>query len=124
MALFPSFSAFSFTQEQLIALSCYTLLSNNPCQVSGGAGGTKGVCMSLKQNLAGRKVVLIVNASERRFDVLVGQEVVKAVGIKGLMGLPLPFEEYAARMVEEARSEYRRWLQQQRRLHQLRLWAS
>ena len=78
----------------------------------------------VKQSLAGRKVVLVVNAPERRFDILLGREVVKPVAIKGLIGQPLPFEEYAALMLEEARSEYRRWLQQQRRLHQLSLWAS
>ena len=78
----------------------------------------------IKQSLAGRKVVLVVNAPEQCFEVLLGQEEVKAVAIKGLVGQPLPFEEYAARMLEEARSEYRRWLQQQRRLHQLSLWAS
>jgi hypothetical protein len=73
----------------------------------------------VKQSLAGRKVVLVVNAPESRFDMLLGREVVKSVAIKGLVGQPLPFDEYAARMLEEARSEYRRWLQQQRRLHQL-----
>ena len=76
------------------------------------------------KGLAGRKVVLVVNAKDARFDVLLGREVVKSVAMKGLVGKPLPFEEYAARMLEEARSEYRRWLQQQRRLHQMRLWAS
>jgi hypothetical protein len=78
----------------------------------------------IKQNRAGRKVVLVVNAPEQRFDVRLGREVVKSVAIKGLLGQPLPFDEYAARMLEEARSEYRRWLQQQRRLRQLSLWAS
>jgi transposase InsO family protein len=78
----------------------------------------------VKQALAGRKVVLFVNAQDARFDVLLDREVVKSLAIKGLVGQPLPFEEYAARMLEEARSEYRRWLQQQRRLHQLSLWAS
>jgi hypothetical protein len=76
----------------------------------------------IKQALAGRKVVLVVNAPEQAFEVLLGRELVKAVPIKGLVGQALPFEEYAARMLEEARSEYRRWLQQ--RLHQLSLWAS
>ena len=33
----------------------------------------------LSQALAGQKVVLVVNAPERRFDVLVGKEVVKSV---------------------------------------------
>jgi hypothetical protein len=78
----------------------------------------------VKQSLAGRKVVLVVNAPEQHFDVLLGREVVKSVPLKGLVGQPLSFEDYAARMLEEARSEYRRWLQQQRRLRQLSLWAS
>jgi hypothetical protein len=78
----------------------------------------------VRQSLAGRKVVLVVNAPERRFEVLLGKEVVKSVAVKGLVGQSLPFEEYAALMQEEARSEYRRWLQQQQRLRQLSLWAS
>jgi hypothetical protein len=78
----------------------------------------------IKKDLAGRKAVLVVNAPEQRFDVLLGREMVKSVAMKGLVGQSLPFEEYAARMLEEARSEYRRWLQQQRRLRQLSLWAS
>jgi transposase InsO family protein len=78
----------------------------------------------IKQSLAGRKVVLLVNAPERRFDVLLGRELIKSVPVKGLVGQPLPFEAYAERMQEEARSEYRRWLQQQRQFRQLRLWAS
>ena len=68
--------------------------------------------------------MLVVNAPGQRFDVLLGREVVKSVAIKGLLGQSLPFDEYTARMLEEARSEYRRWLQQQRRLRQLSLWAS
>lgn len=78
----------------------------------------------VKQSLAGRKVVLVVNAQDARFEVLLGREVIKSVAIKGLVGQPLPLEAYAERMLEEARSEYRRWLQQQRRLQQLSLWAS
>lgn len=78
----------------------------------------------IKHSLAGRKVVLVVNAKDARFEVLVGREVIKSVALKGLVGQPLSFEEYAARMQAEARSEYRRWLQQQRRLYQVNLWAS
>jgi hypothetical protein len=76
------------------------------------------------RSLAGRKVVLVVNAKDAVFDVLLGRDVVKSVAIKGLVGQSLPFEDYAVRMLEEARSEYRRWLQQQRRLYQMSLWAS
>jgi len=78
----------------------------------------------IKQALAGQQVVLVVNAPEQTFDVLRGREQVKTVPIKGLVGQVLPFEEYVVRMLEEARSEYRRWLLQQRRLHPLSLWAS
>jgi hypothetical protein len=89
-----------------------------------GVYWTHGASRYVKQSLAGRRVVLVVNAPEQRFEVLLGREVVKSVAIKGLGGQSLPFDEYAARMLEEARSEYRRWLQQQRRLRQMSLWAS
>jgi len=78
----------------------------------------------IKQSLAGRQVVLLVQAPERVFDVLLEQERLKAVPIKGLVGQPLPFEEYAARLREEARSEYRRWVQAHRGWQQTRRWAS
>jgi hypothetical protein len=55
---------------------------------------------------------------------VLGKELVKVVPIKGLVGQALPFDEYAARMREEARSEYRRWLQQHRGWQQTSLWAS
>src|SRR5215470_19245417 len=58
----------------------------------------------VKQTLAGRKVVLLVNAPEQRFDVLLGHEVVKSLPVKGLVGQSLPFEVYATQMLEEARS--------------------
>jgi hypothetical protein len=78
----------------------------------------------LSQALAGQQVVLVVNAPECRFDVLLGKELMKSLAIKGLVGQPLPFDEYVARMHEEARSEYRRWLQQHRGWRQGTLWAS
>jgi hypothetical protein len=78
----------------------------------------------VKQTLAGQQVVLVVNAREAVFEVLLGAARLKSVPIKGLVGQPLPFDEYAARMREEARSEYRRWLQQHRGWRQGQLWAS
>jgi Integrase core domain len=78
----------------------------------------------IKQALAGRPVALQVRAPERAFDVLLGQEHLKLIPIKGLVGQPLPFEEYAARLREEARSECRRWLQTHRSWRQASLWAS
>jgi hypothetical protein len=52
----------------------------------------------VKQALAGRKVVLIVNAPGQCFDVLLGRELVKSMPVKGLVGQPMPFEAYAERM--------------------------
>lgn len=78
----------------------------------------------LKQALAGQQVVLMVNAPERVFEVLLGRERLKMLPIKGLVGHSLPLDEYVSRMREEARSEYRRWLQQQGRWRQASLWAS
>ncbi len=46
-----------------------------------------------------------------------------AVPIKGLHGKTMPFDEYVGLMKEEARSEYRRYLQTHSRLVQGRLWA-
>jgi hypothetical protein len=65
----------------------------------------------IKQTLAGQHVVLLVQAPERVFEVLLGTQRLKTLPIKGLVGQELPFEAYASRMREEARSEYRRWLQ-------------
>jgi hypothetical protein len=78
----------------------------------------------IQQALAGQHVVLVANAPERQFAILVGKEAVKTVPIKGLVGQLLPFHEYAARLREEARSEYRRWLRQHRGWRQGQLWAS
>jgi hypothetical protein len=78
----------------------------------------------ISQALAGQQVVLVVNAPERCFDVLLGKELVKSLAVKGLVGQLLPFDEYTTRMREEARSEYRRWLQQHRGWRQGTLWAS
>ena len=78
----------------------------------------------VKQVLAGQQVVLVVNAPEQTFEVLLGKEHLKSLPIKGLVGQVLPFDEYAARMRGEARSEYRRWVQQHRGWRQASLWAS
>jgi hypothetical protein len=78
----------------------------------------------LKHTLAGQQVVLVVNAPERVFEVFLGRAHLKSVAIKGLVGQPLPFGAYATRMREEARSEYRHWLQQHRGWRQPSFWAS
>jgi hypothetical protein len=50
-----------------------------------------------------------VNAPEHRFEKLLDKDLVKSLPVKGSIGQLLPFDQYAARMREEARSEYRRW---------------
>jgi len=78
----------------------------------------------IRQALAGRQVVLVVRAAERIFDVWYAHERLKQVPIKGLSGQRLPFEQYAERMQEEARSDYRRWLQAHRHIGQAPLWTA
>jgi integrase-like protein len=78
----------------------------------------------IQQALAGQSVVLVVNAPERVFEVLLGKERLKRLPIKGVVGQTLPFAQYVMRMREEARSEYRRWLRHQGRWRQGTLWAS
>src|SRR5262249_37708153 len=70
----------------------------------------------VQQALAGRQVVLVVHAADRVFEVWHGRERLKQLPIKGLYGQRLPWEQYAERMQQEARSDYRRWLQGHRRL--------
>ncbi len=61
----------------------------------------------------------VVQAVSQHFDIWQGTS-----RIKGLHGGPaLPFEEYVTLMKQEARSEYRRYLQAHPRWKQGRLWA-
>lgn len=78
----------------------------------------------IKQALAGCQVVLVVRAADRLFEVWHEREQLKQLPIKGLYGQRLPFEQYAERMREEARSDYRRWLQAHRHLRQAPLWTA
>jgi hypothetical protein len=78
----------------------------------------------IKQTLAGQHVVLLVQAPERVLEVLLGTQRLKTLPIKGLVGEELPFEAYASRMREEARSQYRRWLQHHHGWRPGQLWAN
>ena len=62
---------------------------------------------SIKQELSGQHVVLVVNAQSRTFDVSLGSRQIKQVLIKGLQGEIMPFDRYVDLMREEARSEAR-----------------
>jgi hypothetical protein len=75
----------------------------------------------IKQALAGRQVVLFVNAPEKIFVVWLDGHVIKSVPIKGLVGQEMAWEQYVALMKEQARSEERRLLDMQHRMRQLSL---
>jgi hypothetical protein len=77
----------------------------------------------LGRALTGQRVTCLVNAEEKQFDSWHHASRVKQLPIKGLSGKPLPFEEYVSLMKQEARSDYRRYLQAHPTLHQGRLWA-
>lgn len=74
--------------------------------------------------LAGQRVACVVQAASQHFDIWQGASCIQQLPIKGLHGgSALPFEEYVTLMKQEARSEYRRYLQTHPRWKQGRLWA-
>jgi len=74
--------------------------------------------------LAGQRVGCRVQAASQHFDIWQGASRIQQLPIKGLHGGPaLPFEEYVTLMKQEARSEYRRYLQTHASWKQGRLWA-
>jgi len=75
------------------------------------------------REFAGHRVTCFVNAVHKQLDVWYATRGIKQWPLKGLYGKPVPFEEDVALMKQEARSEYRRYLQTHPRLTQGRLWA-
>ena len=75
------------------------------------------------RELAGQQVTCFINAAEKQFEIWQAGLRVKSVPIKGLFGKTLPFDEYVELMKQEARSEYRRYLQTHPTLIQGHLWA-
>jgi hypothetical protein len=74
--------------------------------------------------LAGQRVACVVQAASQQFDIWHGASRIKQLPIKGLHGgTPLAFEAYVTLMKQEARSEYRRYLQTHAKWKQGRLWA-
>jgi hypothetical protein len=71
----------------------------------------------IKQELAGHRIMLRLNASTRCFDVFLGHQFIKSVLIKGLRGERMPLEDYIELMRERARSEERERRLRQRRAH-------
>jgi hypothetical protein len=75
------------------------------------------------RDLAGHQVTCFLNAPEKQFDIWQAASRITSVPIKGLSGRTMPFEEDIALMKQEARSEYRQYLQTHPTLSQGRLWA-
>ena len=74
------------------------------------------------RELASQEVICFINAAQKQFELWQPAGRIKSVAIKGLYGRVLPFEEYVEGMKQEARSEYRRYLQTHPTLSQGRLW--
>ena len=75
------------------------------------------------RDLAGHQVTCFINAPEKQFEIWQAGLRIKSVPIKGILGRTVPFAEYVELMKQEARSEYRRYLQTHPTLSQGRLWA-
>ena len=75
------------------------------------------------RELAGHQVTCFINAPEKQFDIWQAGSRITSLPIKGLSGRTVPFEEYIELMKQEARSEYRQYLQTHPTLSQGRLWA-
>jgi Integrase core domain len=75
----------------------------------------------IKKALAGQQIILRVNATERVFEVIHQEVLIKALPVKGLLGTPMPLEDYITLMQERARSEERqRFLELRQRAFQNR----
>jgi hypothetical protein len=72
----------------------------------------------LQQSLAGQRVVLLVSAPARIFEVWLAGRLIKTLPLKGLVGQEMTWQQYLAFMKEQARSEERRLLDRQQRLPQ------
>jgi hypothetical protein len=68
----------------------------------------------VKQALAGQQVVAEVDADARMLVIWHRHQVVKRVPIKGLRGGNVPFDDFLARIRQEARSDWRTWLRHHR----------
>lgn len=78
---------------------------------------------SVKQDLAGQVVNLIVHAPDKVFDLFHGTNRITRLPLKGLYGKVLPLEEYVASMRQEAHSDGHRSQLTYHGFHQASLWA-
>jgi hypothetical protein len=75
------------------------------------------------RELAGQQITCFINAPEKQFDMWQAGSRIKSVPIKGLYGKTMSFDEYIELMKQEARSEYRQYLQTHLTFTQGRLWG-
>lgn len=69
----------------------------------------------IRRELKGRTVLLQIDAPNRQLEVLVGDELIKTIPLKGLHQQPMPFAAYLSLIQTEAVSEWRRYLQRTKR---------
>jgi Integrase core domain len=89
---------------------------------SNGTVSVDDVRYYVRQDLAGRVISLIVDASDKAFDLLLGATRIKRLPIKGLYGQALPFEQYVTLMQQEAHSDGPRSRLSYRSFRQSSLW--
>lgn len=82
---------------------------------SSGSVRIGGNSYYISRQLRGQFVSLQVDAPSRTFVVWHEIDCVKQLDIKGLVGMPLDFDEYLAHIKSEAVSSYRRYLYRSRR---------
>lgn len=85
---------------------------------SDGRVEVDGTPYYVKQALAGQLVTLRINAPARTFEVLLGEQLIKQIPIKGLQGGLMSLDAYIELMEKQARSEERQRLMKQRQRHQ------
>lgn len=69
----------------------------------------------IRRDLKGRTVLLQIDAPNHQLQVLLGDEVIKTIPLKGLHQQLMPFDQYLALIQAEAVSEWRRYLQRTKR---------
>lgn len=69
----------------------------------------------VQQARARQPVAVQIDALKRQLVVRQGREVLKQIPIRGLYGAPLPWPEFVARLSQEARTHWRKYLYSRRR---------
>ena len=69
----------------------------------------------IRRELKGRTVLLQIDAPNRQLEVLLGDELIKTIPLKGLHQQLMPFEAYLSLIRVEAISEWRLYLQRTKR---------